>query len=464
MKSLNIILLSGLISFSTYAKSQHPNVVIFFVDDMGWTDLGYMGSDYYLTPNIDALAKDGITFTDSYSACTVCSPGRASVMTGKYPARLHVTNWIPGHNFAWAKMKVPDWKMYLDTKEYTMAEAFRDAGYTTIHLGKWHLGESEDFSPENHGFDHNIKKWKDVHGYFAPEGTPISPDGEREYLTELFAEKACDFIDKHEKDKPFFMNFWFYNVHLPLMAKKDKIAKYEVLIDENSQHKNPVYAAMIEHTDDAIGRVINKLKAEGLYDNTIILFTSDNGGIIGKGIRKVTSNAPLRAGKGSMYEGGVRVPTILRLPHSEQKGKTISEPVISIDYYPTLMELADVELSAKQIAEFDGKSWKPLLEGDATLDREALFWHYPHYHPGGAVPYSAIRKGDWRLLQNFETNEFELYNLKQDISESQNLIDAEPEIAKKLKKDLQEWRSSVNAQYATINPKHIKEKERKKLD
>lgn len=361
-------------------------------------------------------------------------------------------------------MKIPDWKMYLDTDEYTMAEAFKDAGYATIHLGKWHLGTTDEVSPEHHGFDKNIEKWKGVKGYFAPSNEVQSPDEEREYLTELFAEKACHFIENRNKEKPFFMNFWFHNVHLPLMAKKAKIAKFEALSQEGSLHKNPVYAAMIEHTDDAIGKVVETLKAEGLYENTIILFSSDNGGIIGKNKKiKVTNNYPLRAGKGSMYEGGVRVPTILHLPNSKLKGKTISEPVISIDYFPTLAALAGIDLNDQQLAEMDGENWEPLLENRQTWERTALYWHYPHYHPEGAVPYSVIRKGDWRLLQNFETNEFELYNLEQDIGETQNLISQKPKIAEALKKDLQQWRKSVNAQYATTNPDYVKEKARKKL-
>lgn len=326
---------------------QPPNVVMIIVDDLGWTDVACFGSDFYQTPNVDNLANDGVKFTSSYSSCTVCSPSRASVMTGKYPARLHLTDWIEGHKYPWAKLNVPNWKMYLDSNEFSLAEAFQQAGYFTAHVGKWHLGEQEKDWPENHGFDVNIAGWKNgaphknkkegYKGYFSPYGNPRLEDGpEEEYLTERLTNEVCQLIDS-KADEPFFINFWLYNVHTPLQAKQDKIDKYMVLVDSTKNHQNPVYAAMVEHMDDAVGKVIAKLKDKGLYENTIILFSSDNGGLIGNPKHQVTSNSPLRHGKGGMYEGGVRIPTILYAPNQNIVAKEIHEPVITPDYYPTLL-------------------------------------------------------------------------------------------------------------------------------
>lgn len=458
-------------SFSLSAKiarsQKKPNVIIFFVDDLGWTDLGYSGSDYHQTPNIDELSRDGIVFTNSYSACTVCSPTRASLMTGKYPARLHLTDWIEGHKYPWAKLQVPQWQMFLDTAEFTIAEAFKGNGYRTIHLGKWHLGESEEFYPENQGFDINIGGWanggpytKDGNkGYFSPYGNPRLTDRKHgEYLTERLASEACLFLASEAHNNPFFMNFCFYSVHTPLMGKVEKIKKYQLLIDSTDNQINPTYAAMVEHVDDAIGKVIAQLKKQNLYDNTIILFSSDNGGLIGNSKKPVTSNIPLRGGKGSMYEGGVRIPTILKLPKSELKGRIIEEPVITVDYLPTLTELAGIKI----IQQTDGESWVQLFSGRGQLKRKSLFWHYPHYHSQGAVPYSAVRKGDWKLIENFEDNTFELYNLVTDIGETINLYETNTTKVSELKTELNNWRIDVKAQYATPNPNYNKLKERKK--
>ena len=252
-----------------------------------------------------------------------------------------------------------------------------------------------------------------------------------------------------------------YNVHTPLQAKQEKIDKYNTLIDTTSRHQNATYAAMVEHTDDAVGKIIAKLKEKGLYENTIILFSSDNGGLIGKSKKTVTNNAPLRNGKGDIYEGGVRIPTIIYAPKINSKRKKVAEPIISMDYYPTLMDLAGITTKKTSSQTVDGKSLLPLLQGNAT-EREAIYWHYPHYHQEGGVPYSAVRMGDWKLIENFETNTFELYNLKNDIAESNNLINKWPDIATTLKNKLNTWREDVNAQYASPNENFIKAKERKK--
>jgi len=471
LKKLSIFFLGLLFINCTNAQKKKPNVLLILVDDMGWTDLGSYGSDLYQSPHIDKLANEGVQFTNSYSACTVCSPTRASIATGKYPARIHVTDWIEGHKFPWAKLNVPDWTMYLDSEEYTMAEAFKDAGYNTAHFGKWHLGEKEENWPENHGFDLNIGGWKKgapnrnkkegYTGYFSPYGNPRLEDGPvGEYLTERLANEVCDYIDE-SSDAPFFVNLWLYNVHTPLQATQEKIDKYTKLIDTTSRHQNPTYAAMVEHTDDAVGKIIAKLKEKGMYENTIILFSSDNGGLIGKSKKTVTNNAPLRNGKGDIYEGGVRIPTIIYVPKNNFKRKKIAAPIISMDYYPTLTDLAGITTKKVTSQTVDGKSLLSLMQGN-TEEREAIYWHYPHYHQEGGVPYSAIRMGDWKLIENFETNTFELYNLKKDISESKNLVHKNPTIAEKLKNNLDAWRKDVNAQYPSQNENFIKSKERKK--
>ena len=474
MNNLKAIVLLILVLLTSCVNSQNkkPNVILFLVDDMGWTDLGSFGSDLYQSPNIDKLASEGVTFTNSYSSCTVCSPTRASIITGKYPARLHLTDWIEGHKYPWAKLKVPDWTMYIEAKEYTLAEAFRDAGYKTAHFGKWHLGEKEETWPENHGFDVNVGGWnkgapnlrksEGQNGYFSPYGNPRLKDGyEGEYLTERLANEVCNYIGENN-DKPFFINLWFYNVHLPLQAKQVKIEKYKSLIDSTARHQNPTYAAMVEHTDDAIGKVIAKLKELGLYDNTIILFSSDNGGLIGNSKRLITNNSPLKKGKGDIYEGGTRIPTIIRLPKGIEKGKVIEVPIISMDYYPTLIDLAGIRNKKTQKQIMDGKSLVPLIIDNEKLDRKALYWHYPHYHQEGAVPYSAVRIGDWKLIENFETNSFELYNLKKDIGEKNNLFKKESEKAAELMAALKKWRKDLSVQYATPNENYIPTKERKK--
>lgn len=453
-------LLSALAIPSLAQTVSHPNVVLILIDDMGWKDLGVYGSDFYQTPQIDRFAQDGIRFTNGYAACTVSSPTRAGIMTGKYPARLHLTDWIEGWKYPDAKLQIPDWKMFLPLEETTMAEVFKSAGYATAHIGKWHLGEDEKYWPENQGFEINVGGWakgspnlnkkknsNGSNGYFSPYGNPRLKDGpEGEYLTERLAEEACNFIADNE-DKPFFLNLWFYNVHTPLMAKQEKVNKYHSLVDSTKLQNNPVYAAMVEHVDDAVGKVINKLKQLGLYDNTIVVFTSDNGGLIGKSPRKITNNSPLRKGKGNMYEGGVRVPFIIKNLKQQFSGTTNDTPIMSIDLFPTLTELAGVKVEKSVSKSFDGVSLKPILVNNKKkLKPRSLYWHYPHYHSEGATPYSAVRQGDWKLIHIIESNTYELYNLNDDLGESNNLSAIHPALTKKLIKNLEEWKLDVNAQ------------------
>lgn len=467
--SLMLILpLFCLIAGCTNSKEKEkPNVIFFLVDDLGWTDLSCFGSDYYQTPHIDQIAKEGVRFTNNYSACTVCSPTRAALMSGKYPARINCTDWIQGHKYPWAKLQVPDWTMYMDTAEFTLAEAFRAAGYKTAHIGKWHLGDDEIHWPENQGFDVNIGGWskgapqhrnKNCNGYFSPYCNPRLEDGpDGEYLTKRLAREAIKFIDEN-KDRPFFLNFWFYNVHTPLQAEEGLIRKYENIVDTSYKHQNPVYAAMIEHTDNAIGKVMQTLDSLGLKENTIIVFNSDNGGLIGRGGR-VTSNEPLKNGKGHMYEGGVRVPAIMAWADHLPSGRVLDQPVISMDFYPTIVDLAGIRDVVPPEQMKDGVSLASLVTGQSTeIPREALYWHYPHYHSEGAVPYSAIRFNEWKLIHNIQDSIVEVYNLEKDIGETRNLAQDNMEKTEALLQKLQQWKSEVNAQMPKPNPAWDKER------
>jgi arylsulfatase A len=339
-KIFSIFMLSILMLFNSCekkkAKEQEPNIVLFLVDDLGWKDLKNYGSVLYQTPHVDQLSKEGVVFSNAYAAATVCSPTRASILTGKYPATINTTDWIKGHHKPFARFLPPDWNMHLRDEDVTLAQALKEKGYTTIHIGKWHLGEEEKYWPEFYGFDKNIGGWrvgmptkqKGIGGYFSPYHNPRLENGpEGEYLTERLTQEAAMYIETNKK-KPFFLNFWLYNVHTPLQAKKAKIAKYENLVDSTQLQSNATYAAMVEHMDDALGAIVNQLKKAGVYENTIIVFASDNGGLIGnKGKElkpKITSNAPLRTGKGDIYEGGVRVPFMISWPNNIEPNRCVS--------------------------------------------------------------------------------------------------------------------------------------------
>ena len=470
IKTQILIALSLLVGLLTACKNvsdntnTKPNVVFILVDDLGWKDVGCFGSDFYQTPNVDKLAKSGVSFFNGYAACTVCSPTRASIMSGKYPAKINCTDWIEGHKKPYAKLKVPDWAMYMDTTEVTLAEAFKLNGYTTAHIGKWHLGEDAIYWPENQGFDINKGGWSKgspnrnatlgSKGYFAPFGNPRLKDlPSDEYLTVRLTDEACEFIQAN-KEKSFFLNFWLYNVHTALQAKEEKVNKYKALVDSTAYQKNPVYAAMVEHMDDAVGRIIDELERAKILENTIIVFTSDNGGLIGDKKNRVTNNYPLREGKGNMYEGGIRVPSIIVAPDMIDKGTKSYTPIISMDYYPTLLELAGLELPSSIKKEIDGISLLPIINNEKANEREAIFWHYPHYHNKGAKPHSAVRKGDWKLIRKFENDSYELYNLNNDVSEEQNLFNENPEKVQELKELLFKWYHKVDAQFPTENPKY----------
>lgn len=438
--------LAPLAAVNAQAARRPLNFVVILVDDLGATDLGCFGSRFFQTPNLDRLARQGMRFTQAYSACTVCSPTRAAMMTGKYPARLHVTDWIEGHKRPKAKLKVPDWTMHLPHKERTIAEALKSKGYATASIGKWHLG-GEEHHPEKHGFDENIGGYHrgQPPSYFAPYRIPTlkeGPDGE--FLTDREAQEAVAFIDRN-RNRPFYLYLPHYAVHTPLMGKKEVIEKYRGRVQPDDPQKNPTYGALVESVDDAAGRIMQALDERGLTGNTVVIFTSDNGGLL-----QSTSNLGLRAGKGSAYEGGVRVPLIVRWPGVTRAGSESAAPVITMDHYATLLEAAGVSPEPGQV--IDGKSLLPLLRGSGSFRREAIFWHYPHYHPGGATPYSAVRSGDWRLIEFFEDNRIELFNLKDDPAETRDLAASEPAKADALRRRLHAWRRQVGAQLPTPNP------------
>lgn len=445
MTKITFLWMALAMAVSGITAAEKPNIVFVLVDDMGWTDVGCFGSPFYETPNIDRLAKQGMRFTDAYSSCTVCSPSRASIMTGQYPARLHITDWISGHKRPKAKLRVPDWTMQLSPSIPNLASTLKQAGYTTANIGKWHLGPRECW-PDKQGFDVNIGGYDrgQPPSYFSPYKIPTLKDGpEGEFLTDREAAEAVAFM-KANKDKPFFLYVPHYAVHTPLAGKPEVIAKYKAKQDRSKPHRNVTYAALVESVDDAMGRILAALDELGLTEKTIVIFTSDNGGHIG-----CTSNVPLRVGKGSPYEGGVRVPLIVRWPRVTAPGAVCAEPVIGADFFPTLLAAAGVPVPESHAV--DGESLVPLLRG-GTFKREALYWHYPHYHPGGATPYGAIRAGDFRLVEFYEDSRVELYNLKDDIGETRDLATVQPERAAALRQKLHAWRQTVGAQMPTPNP------------
>jgi arylsulfatase A len=434
---------------SAIAAQPRLNFIVILADDLGWKDLSCYGSDFYETPHIDRLSREGMRFTQAYSACTVCSPTRAALLTGKYPARVRVTDWIPGLPPENPKLLVPDFTKHLPLEEITLAEAFKSAGYSTASIGKWHLG-GEEFYPEKHGFDINIAgtHTPGVGNYFAPykiASLPEGPDGE--YVTDRLGDEAARWLDANSS-KPFFLYLPHFAVHTPIQAKKNLIEKYRAK-RPGQLHTNELYAAMLESLDDAVGKVRRKLDELRLTDRTVIIFASDNGGRI-----PTTANLPLRAGKGGCYEGGTRVPFIVRWPRVT-RGTVSDTPVITMDIYPTILEMAGMKLAGRKGV--DGVSLVPLLREKGRLKRDELFWHYPHYQHyqlGGTTPYGAIRKGDFKLLEFFSDMRVELYNLKDDIGEQNNLAAAMPEKANELRKRLHEWRKEVAAQMPSPNPNH----------
>ncbi len=447
------------------------NIIFFLVDDMGYSDVGCFGSDYYETPRIDQLADEGMTFTSAYAASTVCSPTRASIMTGKYPGRLHITHAIPIKGYARIKggtgtpLKDADYTMNLPLEEVTIAEALHEAGYATASIGKWHICDEPDYYPEYQGFDINIGgnhrgntgeyfypyygKWRMAKGHPLIEWNTL-PDGKPgEYLTDRLTEEAASFIEEN-KDQPFFLYMSHYAVHTPIEPEEKLLSKYEEKqVDSIKGHIKPAYAAMVESVDQSLDLLMKKLDELNLTENTIIIFTSDNGGH-----GKWTSNYPWRGNKGNFYEGGIRVPLIVKWPGVTTPASVSDVPVISNDYYPTMLEMVGLPLRPEQ--HMDGLSFVPLLTGDGKLDRETLFWHFPNYigagHPNPSRPLSVIRKGEWKLIESLEDGSVELYNLINDPGETMNVSLENPQLADKLKEQLELWRKEADVQMPEPNP------------
>lgn len=441
---------------SSREPDRRLNVVFLLADDLGWTGLRCFGSDFYETPNLDRLAARSTKFTNAYSACTVCSPTRASIMTGQYPARLHLTDFIAGQNRPFAKMRIPDWTKFLEHRHLTIAEVLQQDGYRTGMVGKWHLDKRGDrkFAPEKHGFDEQHMKPPGTRGYLiGPEFEKLGESGSR-YVTDYLTDKAIDFIDRH-RQRPFFLYFAYHTPHTPIQGRADLVKEFERKVSPDAVHNNPSYAAMVKSLDMSVGRVLAQLEESGIADRTLVVFTSDNGGLTQRYGRHdgFTENLPLRRGKGSAYEGGVRVPTIVHLPGVTKPSTVCEEPVSTIDWFPTLLEMTGAGDDAIRNSPVDGVSLASLLRDPSMsrLDRN-LYWHYPHYHAGGDGPYSAVRSGDWRLIEFHETGQTALYNLRDDIGEQNDLARSHPQKAVALLRDLRAWRKRVGAQMPTVNP------------
>jgi arylsulfatase A-like enzyme len=457
-KNIYILLCLCFSALSTMSAPpvQRPNIVFILIDDMGWADGGCFGSKFYQTPQIDALAKSGVRFTQAYAACAVCSPTRAALMTGKYPARLHITDWIGGERPPEnARFKLPDWQKHLPLEETTLATALKKIGYTTGHIGKWHLGGGE-FLPQHQGFDTNIAGGETGHpaSYFWPYGATNRPNrvpglaergGQKgEYLTDQLTDEAVRFIEQN-KDHPFYLNFCHYAVHAPLMGKQELIDEAADRDGSNGQ-SNKVYYAMLRSVDESVGRIVKELGELHLAENTILIFTSDNGGAVHFGNPPATANPSLRNGKGSAYEGGLRVPLLVKVPGVTHPGTVCDTPVITMDFFPTLLEFAGAEKSASRTA-VDGTSIVPLLRGEKQTPHQELFWHYPHYWNGGKIsPYSVARAGDWKLIRFYETDHEELYNVSADLSETRDLAESNPTKRKELARRLDAWLAETRAQ------------------
>jgi arylsulfatase A-like enzyme len=436
--------------------------VFLLADDLGWADLGVYGADLHQTPNLDRFAASGVRFTNAYTASPVCSPTRASILTGKHPARLHMTIWREAahHPPLDRKLLTPRTMDHLPHAEVTLGEVFKQAGYVTAHIGKWHLGTAEHY-PQTQGYDYNIggTLWGAPQTFFYPYSgdryfrepryVPHLEDGRPgEYLTDRLTSEAIEILERHQ-DQPFFLQLWYHSVHTPIEGKPDVAARYAKKIQAGMNHRNAHYAAMVESLDENVGRVLRKLDELGLAQNTVVVFTSDNGGFINNWEGEpVTSNAPLRSGKGSLYEGGVRVPAIVRWPGVTPAGGVSHTPVSSVDFFPTLLSIAGLSSTVRG----DGTNLTPLLRNpSAKLNREALYFHYPHYY-ATTTPVSSIRVGDWKLLEYYEDGKLELYNLAQDPGEANDLAAANRESALNLRKRLHVWLDEVGAQLPTPNP------------
>ena len=447
MKGLS--LLTSILTFLMIGCGQKPryeapeNVIVFLVDDLGWTDLGCYGSTYYESPRIDALAQESTRFTNAYTPNPVCSPTRAAIMTGKYPSRVNITDWIPGMTPRNPTLKTPEDRYNLAHAEVTLAEALKEHGYQTFYAGKWHLGDEGHF-PQDQGFDINIgghHRGSPPGGYYAPfENPQLQDNPDDHYLTDRLTDECINFLETRDTSKPFLMYMAYYTVHTPIQgwdeydeyfAEKKSQLPNGGAVETRPEHDGATrlnqsdhkYAAMVKALDNSVGRILDALQAQGLDDDTLIIFSSDNGGLstLGPSRQAPTADLPLRAGKGWCYEGGIRVPLIIKAPGIDSANTTIDTPAISMDFFPTILDL--LELPAQPDLHKDGVSLRPLLEG-GTIEDRPLFWHYPHYHGSTWTPGAAVRVGDWKLIRFYEYNKVELYNLRDDIGESNDLSES----------------------------------------
>ncbi|MFO7257879.1 MAG: sulfatase [Bacteroidota bacterium] len=501
----------------TDSVERRPNIVFFLVDDLGWTDVGCYGSSFYETPNIDKLATEGVKFTNAYAACHVCSPTRASIMTGKYPARINLTDWLPGRNdFAYQRLKNVEPEQQLPLTEKTLAQALKEQGYATAIFGKWHLDEITA-DPTQYGFDVHVPKgwgkgWPLT--YYAPFRLPNYDGNPGEYLTDRLTTDALQYIEEN-RDKPFFLYLSHFAVHDPIEGREDLVEKYRRKLASMKEPDTPPYilegnpdsdpltlyervtllndtayngfsqlprgtvkikqrqdnvqfAALVEAMDESLGRVVAKLKELGIYENTIVIFASDNGGMAAANFGRPskvldpstpdkhfsTSNLPLRGAKGWLYEGGIRVPTIVKWTGVKSPGSVCDVPIISNDFYPSILDMAGLPALPEQHA--DGKSIVPLLQGESSIDREALYWHFPHYsNHGMQSPGGAIRYRNFKLLEYYENGTVQLFDLEKDPGELNDISKENPELVKKLRDMLSDWRKSVNAKMMEPNPEYV---------
>lgn len=459
---------SGPLQAGDAPAPKRPNIVFVLADDLGWSDLACYGSQVHETPHLDRFAQQCMRFTDAYAAAPVCSPTRASLMTGKCPARLHITIWReasqepPRNRRLIPPVAVGD----LPHSETTIAERLREAGYLTALVGKWHLGDAAHY-PETHGFDVNIggTLWGAPNTFFYPySGTgtfgaeyryvPHLEFGQPgEYLTDRLTDEGLKIIDR-AGDRPFFLYLAHHAPHTPIEAKKGDVEHFDETFAKKGSRRNATYAAMVRSLDETFGRILTHLTQRGIEDRTIVIFASDNGGYNGIYRRQqVTDNAPLRSGKGSLYEGGIRVPLLIHWPGVTAPGAVCREPVVSTDLFHTLLAMTGLAPSKDEGASADGRSLTPLLkDAQAHLGRDALFFHYPHYY-STTSPASAVRAGDWKLLEYYEDRRVELYNLRDDLSEQTNLAQQRADKARELRDRLHAWLSAVGAQMASANPK-----------
>jgi len=468
----NLYLLPLVPLFISCAEKKQ-NFVFILVDDLGWTDLGYSGSTFYETPNIDALSQESIQFSHAYASGSVCSPSRAAIMTGKHPARVNITDWIPGNAPKDEKLLGPENLDELPLEETTLAESLKANGYKTFFAGKWHLG-SEGYLPENQGFETNIgghHAGSPPGGYYTPYKNPKLSDGpEGEYLTDRLTNESINFLDTIGQN-PFFLFLTYYSVHTPIQANKQYFDKFEKKLAElksneiayreegkgvtTLEQRNAAYASMLYSLDKNIGHLIDKLREKGLYENTTLVFTSDNGGLStlskDRNQKAPTAVLPLRAGKGWLYEGGIRIPLLIKPSNYTGEERISAEPVVGHDFYPTFLSLAGITTDLSTI---DGVDLSPILNESKTLDRTELFWHYPHYHGSGWTPGAAILQGDWKLIEFYESGAVELYNLSEDISETHDLSLEYSEKVVALQNRLHDLQQSMNANTAALNPYH----------